>query len=218
MDLPDADPVILKRDLDNLAIINRWFGGRSGTRRILRHWKQNGFPRTILDCASGAGDHPVDIANHAPSSTGIWGSDIHPTTLAIAAQNAGENVQGWFQLDMRQLPFADNSWEAVLCQLALHHFTESDAVQILKELHRVSRRDVFVTDLLRHPLAYVGAQLLGFFWLREPMTRHDALLSVRRAFSKKEFVALAQSAGWLEAKHTQLPFFRQMIHLRKSPC
>lgn len=217
MDLPDAHPEILKRDLANLAAINRWFGGRAGTRRILRHWAQNGFPESVLDCASGAGDHPVEIARHAPSSTRIWGSDIHPVTLAIASENAGDKIKGWVRLDMRRLPFADHSCDAVLCQLALHHFSEEDAVQILRELRRVSRRDIFVTDLLRHPLAYVGAQLLGFFWLREPMTRHDALLSVRRAFSQTEFTGLAEQAGWSRPTYSRLPFFRQMLHLRKNP-
>jgi len=219
MDLPDADPQVLKRDLENLATINRWFGGLAGTRRILRLWEQHGWPGTVLDCASGAGDHPLEIGRRSPPSTRIWGSDIHPVTLSIAAQTAGPHVAGWVRLDMKSLPFADRSHDAVLCQLALHHFSEEDAIRILREMHRVSRRYVIVTDLVRHPLAYFGALALGFLWLREPMTRHDALLSVRRAFSKKEFARLAAEAGWRGFRHENLPFFRQLIFLdRENPA
>ena len=66
---------------------------------------------------------------------------------------------------------------------------------MLGEMRRVARRGVVVNDLVRGWLGYAGAWLLSRAVTRNPLTRHDAPLSARRAYTRAEMVALAARAG-----------------------
>jgi hypothetical protein len=84
--------------------------------------------------------------------------------------------------------------DLVLCSLMLHHLTEADAAQVLRELGRVTRRRLIVNDLRRSRIAY------GLIWLitrlsRNPLTRYDSPASVERAFTPGELEELARVAG-----------------------
>ncbi|MDZ4788627.1 MAG: class I SAM-dependent methyltransferase [Blastochloris sp.] len=215
MDLPDLDPLDLAQDLQNLEIINRHFGGKKATRFILHQVsKQATDLHSVLDCACGAGDLTTQLALALPQAK-ITGIDLHPQTLAYAQANHSACNLEWQQADMKQLPFPDNSYDLVTCQLALHHFSQTDAVAILKELQRVSKKWVIVTDITRSYLSYLGIWLLVTCWLRHPMTQHDALLSIRRAFNEAEFSNLAQEASWAHFHHCRLSWFRQALVLNK---
>ena len=70
-----------------------------------------------------------------------------------------------------------------------------------------------VMDLERGPLATVGVWLMTAVLYREPMTKADARVSVRRAFSFAEFGALAQRAGWQNFHHARFAIARQAVWL-----
>lgn len=214
MDDPAVDPEGLRRDLANLRTINRWFGGQDAA-RFAASRAQPGILTSLLDCACGSGDLTRLQAGLLRPNRSI-GLDFHPLTLAEARRLHGHNPIEWVQGDLTALPFAEASFDLVTCHLALHHFSGPDAVRVLRELARVSRGLVVVTDLERSSLGYLGVWLLVHLWLRAPMTRHDALLSVRRAFHKTELLELAREAGWSNVRHHRLPWFRQALVLRKS--
>ena len=67
----------------------------------------------------------------------------------------------------------------VLCSLVLHHFSEDDAVRVLRRCRELSKRFVLVSDLRRGLLASVGVYLLTALIFRKPMTRYDG-----RAFGR----------------------------------
>ncbi|NJK91561.1 MAG: methyltransferase domain-containing protein [Blastochloris sp.] len=216
MDQPNLDPQDLAQDLHNLETINRFFGGRHATRLISRTIQTDADPaQSFIDCACGAGDLSALLATSHPQGK-VIGLDLHPQTLDYARQRHHLPNLSWQQGDIKQLPFPDHSMDVVTCQLALHHFSDDDAVLILRELLRVSRRWVFVTDLERSSLGYAGVWLLVHLWLRHPMTRHDALLSVRRSFTAPELRSLAQRAHWPSFQHRSLPWHRQLIYLNKA--
>ncbi len=226
MDDPDVNPLELAADLENLTTINRHFGGHVVCDLILEQIA-SGTPEpeiksrklTWLDCASGAGDLPLYLSKKMNFSPRFVLLDLAPATLQFSRQHlSGSGFEGsWVQGTMLRLPFDDGSFDIVTCQLALHHFSESNAIRILQELRRVSRRWMFVSDLTRSPLALPSIWLLVQFWLRSPMTRHDALLSIRHAFSPSEFQALARQAGWKKFSHKPLPlWFRQLLWLDKA--
>jgi hypothetical protein len=77
----------------------------------------------------------------------------------------------------------------------IHHLDDENAVRFLAELGRVSRRGIVVNDLHRGQLAWLGAWLVGRFLTRNPFTRHDAPLSVRRAYTLVEMEELLARAG-----------------------
>jgi hypothetical protein len=60
---------------------------------------------------------------------------------------------------------------------------------------RVSRRGIVVNDLARGRMAWLGAWLLSRLATRNRYSRHDAPLSVRRAYTVVEMHALLAVAG-----------------------
>jgi len=60
---------------------------------------------------------------------------------------------------------------------------------------RVSRRGVVVNDLVRGRLYLAGAWLLSHIVSGNRLSRNDAPLSVRRAYSRSELRALVDEAG-----------------------
>ena len=106
---------------------------------------------------------------------------------------------------------APDPYDIVLCTLALHHFSEDDAVRVLRKCSELSRKFVLVSDLRRGWAGTIGVHLLTATIFREPMTRFDARLSIARAFSLSELAQLAQRAGW--KNFAQRSF---TVHARRS--
>ncbi len=75
----------------------------------------------------------------------------------------------------------------------LHHLPEAAAVAALREMGRVARRGVVVSDLLRNRRAYAWISL--FTLAAGEMVRHDARGSVAGAFTPAELLALRDRAG-----------------------
>jgi len=81
---------------------------------------------------------------------------------------------------------------------------------LLRELRRVARTTPIVCDLARSRAAYAGTWLVTRL-SRNRLTRHDAPLSVRRAYTPDEALALARDAGWRGARVRREPFFRMTL-------
>jgi ubiquinone/menaquinone biosynthesis C-methylase UbiE len=98
--------------------------------------------------------------------------------------------------DALRLPFAPGSVDVTICTLTLHHFPEDEAVLLLREMKRVARDRVLVSDLERSRLNHLGARVLAHtLWRTNRLTRHDGPLSVLRSFTAPELLALGRRAG-----------------------
>ena len=104
--------------------------------------------------------------------------------------------------DALQLPFADSTFDYVMCSLFTHHFVDGQVVRILREMSRVAKRRIFVIDLHRHPVAYFLYTTVGKLVLHNRLLRHDGALSILRSFKADELLELAQRAElrdvWVE--------------------
>ena len=216
MDLPQPVTPELESDLRNLRQLNRWFGSYALTTHFLRRWIQPGAPLRVLDLATGSGDLPrlvIDYAREVGASVTVDAVDQQSSTLEIA-RGLSANYP---EIDFKQgdaLSFGEaGQYDIVLSSLALHHFDEAAAVRMLERCRLLSRKFVLVSDLRRGRLATVGVYLLTALIYREPMTRTDARLSAERAFSFREFRALAERAGWRNFGHHKFRFARQAIWL-----
>jgi hypothetical protein len=78
-------------------------------------------------------------------------------------------------------------------------------------MRRVGRRLLVVNDLERCRSGYVGAWLVGRLFTRNRLTRHDAPLSVQRAYTRDEALALARAAGWGQAHVRGAAPFRYVL-------
>ena len=103
----------------------------------------------------------------------------------------------------------------MLCSLVLHHFSDDDAVRVLKRARELSRQRVLVADLRRGLLARAGVYLLTGLIFRDPMTKCDGRMSAARSFSFVEMEELARRAGWEGFQHRNFKFARQALWLKK---
>ena len=91
--------------------------------------------------------------------------------------------------DALALPFADRSVDIIVCSQLLHHFTEREIATVLRELQRVARVRVIISDLRRSWVAAAGIWLASFPLRFHPISRHDGVLSVLRGFTAAELSA-----------------------------
>ena len=201
---------LLDGTLDDLRRVNRWLGGARLTLRALEGLTAAHAPGaelSVLDVGTGAGDIPraiVEWAHRRGLRPRVVATDVAGELLDLARRGDAEGVE--FALaDARNLPFSDRSFDVAACSLVLHHFGPEDAVVVLREMRRVARVGVVVNDLVRGWLGYGGAWALSRVFTSNPLTRHDAPLSVRRAYTRAELAELAALAdvgpveftGWL---------------------
>jgi 2-polyprenyl-3-methyl-5-hydroxy-6-metoxy-1,4-benzoquinol methylase len=214
MDRPQPVSAELQRDLHNIRRLNRWFGSYDLISFFLRSWIKPGERLRIVDLATGSGDIPRLIADHARrvgADVRIDAVDQQAATLEIAKKlSANYSNIAFVQANILQWE-PSGPYDIVLCTLALHHFSEPDAVRVLRRCRELSRKFVLVSDLRRSWFGTIGVYLLTATFFSEPMTKYDARLSVARAFSFSEMRDLAESAGWKEFGHQEFRFARQAI-------
>lgn len=207
VDAPDE----LAANLRDIAFANRWLGGIAPIRREVRR----SGATTILDVGSGAGDvaHAlVRDGRRRGVALQVTCLDRSPAMLELARARAGGDERLQFILgEGERLPFADRSFDLALCTLALHHFEPPAAHALLRELRRVARLTPLVGDLTRSTSAYLATCLYSTLTTRNRLTRHDAPLSVRRAYTPDEALELARAAGWRAARVRREPFFRMTL-------
>lgn len=89
----------------------------------------------ILDLACGTGAVALAAERRRGTGAGITAVDINPAMLAVARRKSREIA--WREAAAEALPFADGSFDAVLCQFALMFL--ADRTTALREMARVTR-------------------------------------------------------------------------------
>ena len=216
MDRPQPVSAELERDLENLRELNRWFGSYALISMFLSRWIKPGARLRVVDLATGSGDIPRLIAEYGRkvgADLRIEALDQQSSSLEIAKKlSANYQEISFLQANILEWNPAE-PYDLVLCTLALHHFSEEDAVRVLRHCRDLSRKFVLVSDLRRGSLATMGVYLLTATVFSEPMTKYDARLSAARAFSFSEMNQLARHAEWTNFRHKTFPFARQAIWL-----
>lgn len=197
MDAPVRSGSELDGALGHVASVNRWLGGLRSLRSELAPLRREDL--RVLDVGTGNADLLSRLLRWAARGGGRWsgvGIDIHANMLAAARARRADAFLPLVQGDALALPFPDRAFDVVLCTLTLHHFDDRQAVRLLREVARVAKRVVLVSDLERTPLAYLFARAFALTWWRSNrITRHDGPLSVLRAFTPAELRELAHRAG-----------------------
>ena len=209
----------LERDLQHLRQLNRWFGSYQLVLGFIRNWIKPADKLRVIDLATGSGDIPrliVDYARKIGAGVEIDALDRQPATLEIARTLSAD----YPEISYREANILEwnsvKSYDITLFTLALHHFSNDDAVLLLRKSCQMSKRFVLVSDLRRSFFLVAGVYLLTTLVFREPMTRYDARLSAIRAFSFSEMRDLALCAGWKDFGHKKFQFGRQAIWLERT--
>ena len=195
LDDPAVDPRLRARSLADVARANALFGG---TRAVLCELDLalRTLPTrdaTLLDVGTGLGDIPrraIAMAAARGIALRAVGVEI-AESLARAADGAAFAVAC---ADGLALPFADGSVDFVTCSQLLHHVDTAGAHALLRELHRVARRRVIVSEIRRSWVAAAGIWLASYPLRFHPVSRHDGVVSVFRGFRRAELRALVFDA------------------------
>lgn len=91
----------------------------------------------VLEIAAGTGVVTRKLASVLPASVGIVATDLNQPMLDLAAAVGTERAVEWRQADAMQLPFSDESFDAVVCQFGVMFFP--DKTKAFAEARRVLR-------------------------------------------------------------------------------
>jgi ubiquinone/menaquinone biosynthesis C-methylase UbiE len=211
IDGPIDSPLELAESFRDIALNNRYLGGTGVVRFALRSLD----PRTLLDVGTGMADIPkalLETARRRGKMLSVTCLDNNETLVRLARErHAGDPGMTFVCGDGTALPFEDGKFDVATCNLALHHFAPEAAIALLRELRRVSRLTPIVTDLLRSQLALLAAWTFSRLFTRNRLTRNDAPLSARRAYTRAEAVALARRAGWRAPSTESFRFIRMVL-------
>jgi SAM-dependent methyltransferase len=81
-------------------------------------------PAHVLETAAGTGVVTRALARKLPREVEITATDLNQAMLDFAAAHPGAERVAWRQADAQALPFADGSFDAVLCQFGAMFFPE----------------------------------------------------------------------------------------------
>ena len=218
MDRPQPVSSELEKDLRNIRELNRFFGSHRLIVHFLRRWIKPGDHVRIVDLATGSGDIPrliVDRTRKIGAKVEIAALDQQSATIEIARKLSADYPEiSFVEANILEWQPAGR-YDIVLCSLALHHFSDEDAVRLLRRCRELSQKFVLVSDLRRGLLTTIGVYLLTALIFREPMTRYDGRVSAARAFSFAELDDLAGRADWQNFQHKKFHFARQAIWLEE---
>ena len=201
--LPEAD---LVRNLQELGTINKLLGGHAVTISALNKIFTKELLETnpkriwrIADVGSGGGDTLRAIsawASRRRIAVHLIGIDQNPVMINYAKGKSERYIDISFrQADVFSDEFTRHSYDVITCNLFCHHFTNTQLTKLLPLLLRQSSQAVILNDIDRHPLAYYSIKALTALFSRSYLVKHDAPLSVLRAFKKTELQQLFQQAG-----------------------
>ncbi|SES79861.1 methyltransferase domain-containing protein [Hymenobacter actinosclerus] len=192
----------LRQNLDELETVNTWLGGYAPVLDALEQLRPR-FPAErplrVADLGSGGGDTLRQLARWARRRlvpVELVGIDANAFMLDYAAAKARAYPEISFQqADIFSPDFARQPFDILTASLFCHHFSDAQLVQMLARWQRQAGLAVIVNDLHRHPLAYHSIRWLTRLLGGSRLVRHDAPLSVARAFTRSELKALLAAAG-----------------------
>ncbi len=205
LDEHDAPPADVERSLRDLRRFNRYCGGISIYRRLLRRL---GDGRSVLDIGTGTSDLLESLGGGFRV-----GMDFKIEHLLHGNGDGIRRVAG----DALRLPFRDGSVDVVTSSHFFHHFTPEQNAGILAESLRVARHGVAVNDTRRHYVPLLFVRLLAVLHLVGRITRFDAPASVLRGYTTGEARTIAERIRAARAQVVNAFPFRFGILLWKRP-
>jgi len=139
--------------------------------REVPDWRQ----KAILDAGCGTGAILKQLGNPEKNK----GVDLAPQAIAFCHQRGLTNVR---QGDVSALPFADSSFDAVICSSVLYHQWVRNLQDALREFRRVLRPN--------------GLLLINVPAFRSLHSAHDEAVMTARRFRKNELGQLLLENGF----------------------
>jgi len=196
----------LRKNLDELEIINHWLGGNkvvtSALHKVLRRsasLKAPTQPLQLADIGCGGGDILRVVAHWAQKqglNVALTGIDANDFMVNYARQkcSAYPTIE-IVQENIFAAEFQARRYDLIICSLFCHHFTNDQLQVMWRQLYGQANQAVIINDLHRHPLAYYSIKWITKLFSGSYLVKNDAPLSVLRAFRKSEIKQILAAAG-----------------------
>lgn len=191
LDTDAGTPTEVQASLADLSMVNRWFGGASTMCSLVERVAGQTRRRQLsfLDVGGATGDVPAFMQERLAGR----GIRLDAVVLDRALTHMHRKLPA-VAADAMLLPFPDNGFDLVGSSLFLHHFEPAEVVKLTNECLRVCRMAVLINDLRRSPL-HLALVYAGFPLYRSRLTRHDAPVSIRRAYTLGELRSMLQQTA-----------------------
>ncbi len=178
LDSNDCPPAEIAASLQDMCLVNRWFGGVATTRNLIERVANATSKKHFswLEVAAGFGEVPRAAGKQLESK----GITLDITDLDRAPTHLRQGGRA-LAADALSLPFRDNSFDVVGCSLFAHHLEPNEVAAFVDEAARVSRQAVLINDLIRHPL-HLALVYAGFPLMKSYVSRFDGVASVKRSY------------------------------------
>lgn len=218
LDDHSSDSALVLRTVSDITRSNTVFRGASAAvAEVARYFPALPARATLLDVGTGAGDVP-SRASRAARARGIILDTIGVDTELVLVQRARSRLTHAVCGSGLALPFADASVDIAMCSQTLHHFRGDDARMLLREMTRVARVAVVVSDLRRSWFAAAGFWLASFPLRFHSVTRHDGVVSVMRGFTSAELGDTVYDAVGVRPRVTRRLGFRITTSWAPTAC
>jgi ubiquinone/menaquinone biosynthesis C-methylase UbiE len=150
----------------------------------------------VLDVACGTGIVARLAADYVGPAGTVIGRDLNPGMLAVARARSSRLPIEWREGRAESLPFQDETFTIVYCQLGLQFFSDKPAA--VREMYRVLVPGGRLSLLVWRPIHHSP----GFMVLRDALERHvsaEAAAFMRAPFAlgdAEELRRLIASAGF----------------------
>ncbi|WMJ72409.1 methyltransferase domain-containing protein [Cytophagaceae bacterium ABcell3] len=203
MDDLSSSGEVIDQTLKELQKINYWLGGDNVTIRGLKKLLKRVDKLqevTIADIGCGGGDTLKLVFQWAQKhglNVKLYGVDANHDIIRYAKANTADMPQiEYICADIFSEEFRQRKFDIIMSTLFCHHFNDKQLVSMLRQLGSQSRLGLLINDLHRHWFAYHSINVLTSVLSRSPMVRHDAGVSVLRAFRKNELSSIIHAAGY----------------------
>lgn len=219
LDDPWAEPGLVRAELRDIARLNNLFGGTRAVLEALEpFFRRSGNGQqatgdrrwTLLDVGTGLGDIPRTAARAARRhgiTLRLIGVERNRTAARLAREADGGAPLATILADGGAPPLGLRSVDVVIASQVLHHLPRDTAVRWITTFDRLARRAVVLADLRRSRLAMAGVWVAARGLGMSAVTRHDAVVSLRRGYTKQEFEGMLTEAG-IHAVTRYRPGFR----------
>jgi ubiquinone/menaquinone biosynthesis C-methylase UbiE len=209
----------VRANLDEMWRINQAFAGIRSLTQYLK--PQLNQPMRIVDLGTGSGRLALHLLNWAKRHNlemHVYPLDLSPRNLSIAQDNIQSNPSVHpIQADGLALPFAPNSVDYYISSLFMHHFSPDALIDLLRETYRLARCGIIMSDIVRGYLPLAAFRLVQPIFARHYLTRHDGILSIKRAYTPRELLEMARAAGIENARvTTHFPWRMTLIAVKSD--
>lgn len=201
MDDLNCSGQVVDQTLRELEIINRWLGGNEvtidGVQQLLNGYR-DGDKLTIADLGCGGGDM-LKLLSRWSVRRGVnaefLGIDANPNIITFARNSNWHPSIRYAAMNIFSDTFRSMQFDIAVATLFFHHFTSEELIKFFRQLKSQARIGFVINDIHRHWFSYYSIGMLTKWFSKSPMVKFDAPLSVLRAFSKAELMAILREAG-----------------------